>query len=244
MASFIGTKQDFKRYIGPFLRNLVQQITRKYKNEIGRCQHCGSIDQLESAHIHGRGRGTIIDNILSNYTTNDTITLNLTEFEKQFKNEHTIIDETIIILCKTCHGKYDANALIEEGEKKGKRPNFSSPPSPVTNNKSSSSRSFNNTQIQQKITAVARNLSNFELENLCKKQYSKELFNIDFPLFVRVPTITSSKSKTEAVKDESGRNRWTWKYEFIKDKFIYAVSTQWYPRHDKHVKNWLNKHEK
>jgi len=108
MASFIGTKEDFNRYIGPFLRNLVQQITRKYKNEVGCCQHCGSNESLEAAHIHGRERGSIIDSILSNYTIDNTITLNLTDFEKDFKSEHKIIDSTIIILCKPCHNNYDS----------------------------------------------------------------------------------------------------------------------------------------
>ena len=39
MGTFAGTKEDFKRYIGPFLRNLVQQITKKHKRNVGICQH-------------------------------------------------------------------------------------------------------------------------------------------------------------------------------------------------------------
>jgi len=37
MGRFDGTTREFKRYIGPRLRNVVQQITRKQKAAIGAC---------------------------------------------------------------------------------------------------------------------------------------------------------------------------------------------------------------
>ena len=61
MASFIGTNKEFRRYMGPRLRNLVQQITKSHKAEISACEHCGTKENLESAHVHGRNRNDIID---------------------------------------------------------------------------------------------------------------------------------------------------------------------------------------
>jgi len=106
MASFVGSREEFKRYIGPRLRNLVQQLTKQHKMAIGRCQLCGDTELLEAAHIHGRTRGKIIDKILNDYTNNNIVTIDLADFETHFRNEHHVIDETILILCKRCHKQY------------------------------------------------------------------------------------------------------------------------------------------
>lgn len=64
-ANFIGTEEDFNRYLGGFCRNLVQKITRPYKNSIGKCENYGTTEkQLDAAHIHGNERKEIISKIL------------------------------------------------------------------------------------------------------------------------------------------------------------------------------------
>jgi hypothetical protein len=88
MASFIGTNQEFRRYIGPRLRNLVQQLTKKHKAEIAACEHCGTKNDLESAHVKGRDRNEIIDLVLEQFTTNGVVTVDLNVFEEKFKDEH------------------------------------------------------------------------------------------------------------------------------------------------------------
>lgn len=109
MASFIGTKRELRRYIGPRLRNLVQQFTRKHRVNVAACEHCcGSGEKLESAHVRGRDRNEIIDIIASKYTTNEIITIDLGEFEREFKAEHDPIEKSFLILCNPCHRKYDA----------------------------------------------------------------------------------------------------------------------------------------
>ena len=111
MASFSGTNKEFKRYIGPQLRNLVQQITKKHKIAVGACEHCGSNENLESAHIEGRDRNDIIDIILKNYTQNYKIDVDLGLFETKFKEEHHPIEKSILILCRSCHRKYDSKHI-------------------------------------------------------------------------------------------------------------------------------------
>ena len=107
MASFTGSNKEFRRYIGPMLRNLVQQFTRKHKAEIGACEHCGTRQALESAHIHGRGRNELIDLILRDFIHKEIITVDLDIFEKRFKEEHQPLEKSILILCDSCHTKYD-----------------------------------------------------------------------------------------------------------------------------------------
>lgn len=110
MATFTGTIKELRRYIGPRLRNLVQQFTKTLKANVAACQHCGcgNSENLESAHVSGRDRNQIIDIVASEYTSAEIITVELSEFEERFKAEHKPIEKSILILCRTCHRKYDA----------------------------------------------------------------------------------------------------------------------------------------
>ncbi|MBK8744091.1 hypothetical protein [Propionivibrio sp.] len=107
MPIFTGTSQEFKRYVGPRLRNFVQMITKKHKAAVGACEHCGCGGQLESAHVKGRDRNQIIDLLLSAISTESVLTVELKQFEKNFKLEHDPVEKAILILCRECHMKYD-----------------------------------------------------------------------------------------------------------------------------------------
>jgi hypothetical protein len=65
MASFIGTRREFKRYIGPRLRNLVNILTKNHRIRVANCNQCGAKERLESAHVRGRERNQIIDVLLA-----------------------------------------------------------------------------------------------------------------------------------------------------------------------------------
>jgi|SRR5687768_7038875 len=114
MASFIGTRKEFKRFIGPRLRNLVNIRTKAYRIGVANCNHCGSPDRLESAHVRGRNRNQIIDALLEQFTHDEVVTIDLAKFEQLFVSEHEPIDRTILILCRDCHGRYDAVAVDAE----------------------------------------------------------------------------------------------------------------------------------
>ena len=247
MASFVGTKEEFKRYVGPMLRNLVQQLTKKHKMEIGQCENCGTSERLESAHKHGKDRGALIDNILNNYTNNNVVTIDLAKFEQHFRNEHKIIDDTILILCRTCHSKYDSQSPVGKIFKQQTTVPVANATAAntvkETSKPKSNNRLYSNQEIQRRISSAAKRLTSNELEKLCDLQHSKEIFNIDFPLFVQVSKSITEESKRNAVKDSKGVNRWTWKYEFEKAGFLFAISTQWYEKNDIYVKQWLSKNE-
>lgn len=108
MAKFNGTLREFKRVIGPRLRNLVQTWTRTHKESVGACENCGSGEQLESAHVKGSDRNQIIERILTSGDSNEILTVDLTEFEEKFRGEHEPLEKAILVLCHSCHGKYDA----------------------------------------------------------------------------------------------------------------------------------------
>lgn len=109
MAVFTGTNQEFKRYIGPRLRNLVQMITKKHKAAVAACEHCGVGEELEAAHIQGRDRNQIIDLLIGANPSTHFITVDLEKFETDFRREHDPVEKAILILCRQCHSKYDAS---------------------------------------------------------------------------------------------------------------------------------------
>ena len=62
---------------------------------------------MESAHIHGRRRAQIIDLILTDYSNTDVINVDLKAFETKFKKAHEPLKNNILILCSSCHKKYE-----------------------------------------------------------------------------------------------------------------------------------------
>jgi hypothetical protein len=123
MASFLGTKEDFTTYIGPRIRNLVNQIAKKDRDaRNGICQHCGEKAKLDSAHKHGKDRKTIIEMALKDFDKGPYIDVDLTKFEELFIKYHQPINETFLFLCRKCHNEYDKSYVpeIDHNEKRKK----------------------------------------------------------------------------------------------------------------------------
>ncbi|MFV1977452.1 MAG: hypothetical protein ACC651_17050 [Candidatus Scalindua sp.] len=108
----------------------------------------------------------------------------------------------------------------------------------------SNARLFTNREIQQKVSNIARQLSTTELDKLCEVTESNEIFGLGrFPLLLKVPNNTNEQKKRDIVKTKDGVNRWTWKFGFEKNGYLYAVCTQWYPKNDKLVQKWIDLYE-
>ena len=121
---FIGSFQDFSRYVGPFCKNYVNSITRAERNRHhGICEYCGAKATLDSAHKDGEERPMIIKKILDkHYKIGDNYyDVDVEEFEKQFKAAHLPVENHIFFLCKTCHGKYDRAHTISTADILAKR---------------------------------------------------------------------------------------------------------------------------
>ena len=100
-------------------------------------------------------------------------------------------------------------------------------------------RIYNNTEIQQLIVEKAKKFDNSELDKYCREDYCKKKFDLNYPLFIKMPTSSSEEDFEAAIKDHNDQNRWTWRYKFIVGDFAYAITTQWYDRNDLYVKKWL-----
>ena len=110
MPSFTGSRRDFKRYFGPFLRNLVNSHTKNHKRSVGKCQsqECSETRNLEAAHLRGRERDQLIDSLLDGMPDQSPIVVDLKDFTERFRAEHTPIEKTIRVLCRKCHKMYDS----------------------------------------------------------------------------------------------------------------------------------------
>ena len=86
-------------------------ITKKQRAVVGACEHCGSAENLESAHVHGRDRIQIIDLLLGTIDKGAAVEVDLKQFEEAFKSEHEPFEKAILVLCTACHRKYDSPAV-------------------------------------------------------------------------------------------------------------------------------------
>lgn len=111
MAHIKCTIQEYHHYLGPRIRNAVQGFTKKTRDtKEGVCEHCGNTSILESAHIHGKGRRTIIEEVLQDFTIDGYIDGDLKEIESRILSAHMPIEEYFMFLCKACHNKYDSTS--------------------------------------------------------------------------------------------------------------------------------------
>ena len=117
MATFKGSSKEFKRFMGPRLRNVVNSITKRHRTSVGSCEHCGVSRDLHSAHVHGKDRIAIIDSILdrSKRSRGQTVEVDLDEFERRFKDEHSPVEKAIFVLCNACHRRYDKKPFGDPG---------------------------------------------------------------------------------------------------------------------------------
>lgn len=118
MSQFIGTKEDFFKYVGVYCRNKVNAITRVERQRLNKtCQYCNKTDvELESAHIYGKDRKYIIEDVLEkNFRYKDYIyIIDLDKFENLYVAAHEPIEEHFHFLCKECHRKYDNGSITDE----------------------------------------------------------------------------------------------------------------------------------
>jgi hypothetical protein len=118
MAIFSGTKKEYNDFIGPRIRNVVQRITLNEKKKMNNtCAHCKENNvELESAHIRGKERKKIIEDILSKYEQGEQIIIDIEKVEKEIMEEHYPISENFIFLCRKCHKNYDSQEFKKESQ--------------------------------------------------------------------------------------------------------------------------------
>ncbi len=122
MAIFEGSVQEFHHYVGPRIKNAINlfcQKARKARN--GVCEHCNkTVKILDSAHVHGRDRRSIIEDILTAYESAGVVRCDIKVVEREILDGHGIVADTFKFLCKDCHvqyDKYEELALIAPSKK-------------------------------------------------------------------------------------------------------------------------------
>ena len=112
MAEIICTTKDFHKYFGPRVRNLVQSITKKRKKELKNiCQDCKQNKELEAAHLKGKSRKDIIEELLEKHfidKKNGLVKVDLDQFEKEVISAHKPLEKYFKFLCSKCHVEYDS----------------------------------------------------------------------------------------------------------------------------------------
>lgn len=110
MARFVGTVQDYHHFIGPRIRNVVNQAAAPArKSHNGVCEFCGRKAELQSAHVHGRERRQLIEAVLQEFTRPDGyVEIDVDEVERRVIDAHLPIEDTFKFICPPCHREYDA----------------------------------------------------------------------------------------------------------------------------------------
>jgi hypothetical protein len=116
LARFIGTIDDYEKYIGPRIRDIVKTLAKNEREKRqGVCEFCKKKAELQSAHKHGKGRKTLIYEALKKYNNGSYIDVDIEKCENEIINLHKPVDQIFYFLCFECHRKYDSSFTeIEE----------------------------------------------------------------------------------------------------------------------------------
>jgi len=114
MVKFIGSLEDYEKYIGPRIRNIVNIVTKSERQKRqGICDFCGKKAELQSAHKHGRDRKTLIREALKKYNNGSCFNVDVEKCENEIIKLHTPINHIFYFLCMKCHREYDSENKIK-----------------------------------------------------------------------------------------------------------------------------------
>lgn len=108
MAIFIGNLKEFNRYFGPYVRNTINTICRNERKAMNNvCEHCGQKSELQSAHVEGKGRLSIISNVFEEFHGIERNGVEIELIINEIIKRHYPIKDTFKFLCESCHRIYD-----------------------------------------------------------------------------------------------------------------------------------------
>jgi hypothetical protein len=173
MARFIGSVDDYEKYIGPRIRNIVNTFAKAERDKRqGICEFCGKTTELQSAHKHGKDRKTLIKEALKKYNNGSYLDVDVEKCKNEILELHKPINEVFYFLCMECHRKYDNNKM-ENIKYKDK----------IILLEKKENESFQDF-VKKTINFLFSNLliPEDEIVLLQTKEYSQKTFGIDFPL--------------------------------------------------------------
>ncbi|NVK43182.1 MAG: hypothetical protein HWE39_18205 [Oceanospirillaceae bacterium] len=222
MASFVGTLDEFIKYINPRVKNVINGLSRAYKAEVGQCEHCGSVDAiLEAAHVTGRERPVIIEEVLSDFINGEVITVDLDVFESRLITAHEPIDKIIKALCRPCHIQYDNS---------GNQPRTtSSVEGPEASQDEVNNCIVTNSDITNYLRENVPSLPSNVIVNLLSAEYCRRIFGVHFSVLKETPLNASIEELREYARI-NGYNRWSTQNPIIVNGRQFLVLTQWYEK--------------
>jgi len=109
MEIFEGTIDGFIKYFGTsYFTNLIQRKTRR-RREKGVCEGfetSSHLARVQAAHVHGRGRLTIIREILNKYENKGVVRCDIETVVNEIWEAHLPVEDTFKFFCTDCHAKY------------------------------------------------------------------------------------------------------------------------------------------
>lgn len=233
MASFIGTFDEFIKYINPRAKNVVNYLAKTHKLNKGKCEHCSSATEtLEAAHIAGRERPKIMEEILDEFRNGEIITVDLEVFENLFLQAHEPIDKVILVLCRKCHNEYDLNQLQSSAPE-----NYTDDVTEATS--AVESQLMTNSQITDAIRRLVPDLDDEQVDKLKDPAYCRNKFLINYAVLKEIP-IHSNQESIRNYAQVNGHNRWSTQRPIVRKGACFLVTTQWTDRHRALFKNWFD----
>lgn len=232
---FEGTFDQFYEYMSGYIRNKVQQLTKKYKKN--GCEYCGSTDkEIEAAHKNESDRKSITSDIfakLAKKLDDNNAVINVKDFADEINSIHSNPDN-FHFLCRECHEKYHKGEISDEMLVNKNQPIKSQRKArKISNNtkeKTGTSRWKIGEIARKYIFSVIKEgkITDYEAQKLKEYGYSKDIFGINYPLL----------SKERFI---NGRPRYYANRVQIDDGEYY-ICQEWYETSRQKLKDWLENH--
>ena len=227
MAQFKGTIQEYHDHIGPRLRNKINYLVRKDRDELnGICQDCGQERELQSAHVHGRGRRMIIEEVLTRYQNDGIVEGDLLVIENAILVAHEPIETTFKFLCQACHSAYD-RGMVQRPERQIRERAVRVQ---VNNNRAPGViRIGQHVRTTFDYLILHDKINELMVRNLLDEHSSHETFELNYPFLRR---------QEAGMYDVNGYGRYYANTVRVNGHEYYLCS-QWLERHRNAFDNWV-----
>lgn len=110
--SFIGTRKQIFKHLGPLISSWENEILEKYQIENPRCERCKSMEFPKAVERNPSNPKKLLKLIFNDFPSKQKQSVSLLEMETKYKNHFTNNHDRFIVLCRSCNQK-EENRKIE-----------------------------------------------------------------------------------------------------------------------------------
>jgi hypothetical protein len=213
MARFIGTIDDYEKYMGPRIRNAVNTFAKKEQDgKNGKCEFCGKTAELESVYKQKKEHETIIE-ALKKYSHGSYFDIDIEKCEQEILELHNPINLVFYFLCCECHKNYVSDNKPEITPED--TININGINVPLHKNENETTQNF-----VKKILRLFFNenfLPDTEIRNMLDRDYCRRTFGINYSIL--------QNDNTRLRDGQKGTSRY-WLNERFGNEY-YACSQWW-----------------